>query len=178
MFTLLPSQYKEDIIKNYRKRVLIVFLIGIIAILSISLALSLSIESVVLGKQDELKIEEAFLVKSAEDFSKNDLGVDIEKLNKRMELLRPQKFDFSNLGQVSYAAAPQGVSIEKVEYMNFEVTKFMLTISGTSASRKLLSQFSENLRKDKRFKSVELPLNVLAKDSNIPFSIKVVGSYE
>lgn len=178
MFTLLPEQYKNSMLKAYRSRLLTLILMGLSIVVGICLLLSFSARVFVLGKQQELTARETALRQLSDNFSKNDLGINLEDLKQDLDLLSKKSFNVSSVFDQVTAQSFVGIVIDKYEYILFEETKFIVTISGKAPSRKTLSQFAENLRKEKGFGTVELPISSLAKDTDLPFSIKITGSHE
>ncbi|MEN9561540.1 MAG: hypothetical protein RIQ56_813 [Candidatus Parcubacteria bacterium] len=72
-------------------------------------------------------------------------------------------------------ARPKGITVHNVTYSGSPAT---LVISGNGASRDVISEYRENLLKDKRFMSVSIPVSALvgAEESGA-FSATVITNY-
>ena len=95
-----------------------------------------------------------------------------------------QNLSIATLDQRSFISAVN--SVVQVQSADIKLTNFSysynvgtstMIISGTALNRLSLQLFQKNLANQKLFNSADLPLSDYAKDTNIPFSITLVGAF-
>ncbi len=178
MFTLLPEEYKNQMIGGYRKRVFIVLTIGCICVLALSLLLQFSTYMTVRAEHNKLSMEFQSLRTQTARHNNKAIGIDLNEFNLDVKLFA---FNTSSvlpsLDNVFKHVVP-GISISKIEYILLEGSRFNINLSGTAMRRVDLSLFNKSLKLEKTFKKVELPIESLAQEADVDFNIKIEGFYE
>ncbi len=176
MFSLLPAQHKESLLREYRLRMLIVFLFGLASVIFVAIVGILPSYLRVKVASDSYVAEENSLKKMMSSDSDSDVIKSIENLK--------QEISIANIS----SGSPLGV-IEKISSLKNKsifITGFSYSyasggssveVSGIASDRKSLTEFSKILSKEGFFKSIDLPLANLAKDIDIPFNITLTGDF-
>lgn len=178
MFTLLPQQFKENLMKEYRFRLLSVFCFLMLLLAVISLCLLLPTFISVSSEHTRLSLEEKSLAdsiikKDTDDFSKT-LGV----LKNDIELVATPDNLVSPIISSIYDYVLDGISINKIDYSLREDKSFTINLSGIASNRRVLSVFATELKNEKMFATVDLPISNLAKETELPFFITIQSSKE
>lgn len=61
---------------------------------------------------------------------------------------------------------------------NVETNSFSISITGTSATRQALVDYSERIKADKRFTNVDVPISVFVVEKDTPFVLTVTYPYD
>src|SRR3989338_8812644 len=171
MFNLLPKQEKEAIRREYRTRLVIVILWFSFATLVI--ASVLLVPSILLSSQKEKVAEQRFetLSKSVEKDNTVNLDAVLRKAQSHLSLLSHEllvnivstKTDSVSLARFSFAKASEG--------------KRYADINGIAKDRATLLSFVKALERSGLFEKVEVPISNFAEDTDIEFSIRVLGVF-
>ncbi len=174
---LLPETEKKLIKKGLNLRFLIVFS------LLIALALLIGIVSLepafVLAKA---KLMETTLLAKTEDHSRTIETEKIlavpEEIKSKTEIFLKSipKFRVAEIFYIIAKDLPSGVVVKSVSFAGSQSAgqnSKEIRVSGVSSSRQSLIAFSDKLRAESLFVGVEVPVSSLAREKNLPFSIKI-----
>lgn len=172
MFTFLKGEYRQRIIGEYRKRLLVLALYLIIPLLFILLVLALPL-FVSLRSQNIaiLSEREVYSKKMAESGQ-----IEIENQLKNMqEMIIVLKQDIRNAPLVSVIERVLSEKNEgvKISSLSLERKKegWLVGLSGRAETREVMVDFSKRLETVPAFSLVDLPVSSLAKNRDISFTI-------
>ena len=74
-------------------------------------------------------------------------------------------------------AKPSKVTIKSIKYTHGENAKSSITIQGNAGDRFSLIGFSNNLKKELMFTTVDLPISNLAKQTDVDFNLTLIGDF-
>ncbi len=173
MFTLLPPEYKIDLMSNYRSRLYVV--LGGAVIASVVFSIILLLPTIIFLNSDLTKLnsEESSIQNSISRKSEDDVSVTLENFKRDIETVSISQIIPSPIVALVFSVAPTGVDIETMEYRALENKAFQIMISGTASTRQILDQFTRELKKEEIFSEVNLPISNLAKDTGAKFNISI-----
>lgn len=185
MLHLLTEEHRQKIVKEYRKRILIVSLMGLAAIIFISAVLLLPTFIISYGKYSEIRsrlaIVESELGAKNTDTSVADLR-DISDSISALNLFANQKPILPIIEGI-VVAKPDGIALRGLVFTpsqavsaEIPVAPLVIDLSGVAKTRKDLVAFQEKMKLDTFFSSVTVPLSNFAKDKDITFSMKLIVS--
>lgn len=183
MINLLPLEEKKKIRLNYRLRVVSVCLPISAGILFIATASLLPAYFFAQASNANILKES----QSAEAVSKKIQAAEMKKLvleaNKKISLLTEPaiKSGAWDIFNEILTVRLSGITITNYEYRKAiagvkkgEGAVTGVVLQGMSDRRETVQVFSENLRQNKNFVSVDLPISSLVSDVNFPYTIKIV----
>jgi len=176
MFILLPQEHRGNLLRQYRLRLAIIALFLFSG--SIFIALILLVPSYFLVKVDKNGILQEKLVveKSINEEGDKDIEKALAELKSDILILNTVDQNPSSLISFILEKKSKGVHLNEFAYKYFP-EESTLSVSGRADSRKELIAFSKKLELNPQFKEVDLPISNLAKDSNIPFTINITGTF-
>ncbi len=74
------------------------------------------------------------------------------------------------------ADKPSGITISGISYQRKDVTTVAVNLQGKGVSREAIQQFEQNLKQEKSFAGVDVPVSDFAKASDIDFSLSFTAS--
>lgn len=176
MFSLLPEEYKKKMHMEYKIRLTIVGLVGLLVLVVISGVFIFPTYLRVSTENNLSLMQKQAIERQITEQTGQNAGEDIKSVKQNMNI--------ASLDQRSVILAIDAVlkaQSKDIKLTNFSYTynskASTLAINGISANRQSLQLFQKNLSSDSIFSSAELPLSNYAKDSDIPFSINLVGSF-
>lgn len=183
MLHLLPEDHKQKVITEYRQRAFIVFSFGILLLMFLSVIFLIPAYLSSHGKYQIVERTKAGLQKSismSENNQDADKVKDIVLSVETLKMYTLKEFP-TDVYERILRNKPKGVTINHFVYtpnVSVGVTAEPTTVdlSGVSNTRAELLKFSDSLKKDKAFKSVNVPLSSFAKDRAIEYSIKLIIS--
>jgi type II secretory pathway component PulM len=176
MFNVLTDTLKKDIIAEYHKRRLIVWL-GAVCLLQISFLIFLAPSFVYLMfKERALQVQD--VQNKAQDALQNKANsVDgvalVQSTQAVLSLLSahlPQGSVNATLARLISLKGPS-ISLQEISTMNQTASTSQVTVHGIALTREALLAFSQRLEADQVFSNIALPVSAFAKDSNISFSL-------
>ena len=177
MFTLLPEQHKKKLWKLYRLRLATVFCLFITAIFLISIGF-------LFPSYISLAFDKSALESETENFKnkieiKKGLGLieTLDQVKTTLSLVKPDNTDILESVKIILKQMPRGFSVESLSYTRGQNEPSSITISGVASERNDLILFTKQLQKELSFESVTLPVSNLAKQSNVPFSLTILGKF-
>jgi hypothetical protein len=177
MFTLLSEQHKKYMMRKYRLRLLsaiallgsIVFFVSIIALFPSYLILKIDRDNVLAADSaTSLQINQ-----------KNSKGF-VKTLNDIKQISSLVKIDDTSILPALTLVMndrPSGVRITSANYTRGVGAPSTIVFGGIASTRTSLINFSNQLKKETMFASVNLPIGDLTKESNAPFSLTVSGQF-
>lgn len=170
MFNVLPESLKQHIHSEYNLRRLIV-------IASAILFLQVSFLIMLLPSWIEATRMERGLTRQVEiaaEVSESESVMDVmTKTNRTLTLVEELRFVSMTAFINSVLDKSNRVHIDGISYSASDQAG-AITISGMTDTREALVSYAKNLEASGRFASVNLPISNLAKDTNIPFTIRIV----
>lgn len=177
MFTLIPRDYRIKVIRYYRLRLALVFLILLIFSTTLLIGFFLPTYLNVSSEHKSLIDQESTINRSIAKKNSDDLSKTIKKLTASINFInKPDKISMDEILKV-FKYQNSNVQLNKIDYKISTVDGYTILISGIATTRKSLSEFAKSLEKEISFKKVDLPISNLAKDSDIPFSITITGKF-
>lgn len=167
MIDLLPTHAKKIVAREMRARLLAVFLfamtgIGILAAL-------LSLPTGVLLARYEATLEGSEGLADEVHKRKADVGRDLSDIKNLIEFLDKKTVSADHSSLISLLDRTAGEEVA-LTHFNFGGKKELI-LSGVASTRASLSAFRDRVSEQKDFKSVELPLSSLVKDTEVPFTM-------
>ncbi|MFA6463957.1 MAG: hypothetical protein WCV55_03040 [Candidatus Paceibacterota bacterium] len=176
MFSLLPEKYRKRLHFEYRIRLAIVGLLGLIILTIISgifilpTYLRVSVENKIsLDQKNSLEKQIALQAgqSGADDIKSIRQNINIAAVDQRSVI--------SSIKAVIKAQSSE-IKLTNFSYI-YNSKASTLVISGIASSRQSLQTFQKKLLEQTLFTNANLPLSNYAKDSNIPFSINLSGQF-
>lgn len=174
MINLIPPAAKRAVRREYWQRVFVVWLV----LLNVCLVLGglLTAPSFVLV-QSQLTAYQSQLESAAAVASEQDqLAATITDTNERARtvLAAAEVPAMTPYLERLRALASAGVAITQVRVIRTEALVTELVVSGEARSRESLRRFSEQIVADERFAAADVPLENLAANEDIAFSLSIV----
>ncbi len=180
MFNLLPQKEKQKIVKGYfirRNIILLIFIFALGIISSISLFPSFLLSRVKIKETEEsIKV-----IQNSPTFKEAKL------LNDSL-LITNMKIDALTNGLNNFFVGDILTKVIEKRGEDVRITSIafkkglgkdlsQIFVNGIARDRESLSYFVEELKKDKLFEKVNLPVSNFAKDSNAEFSVQISGTF-
>lgn len=177
MFTLLPEQNKKSLFKEYRLRLFTVIFLFLTAFCLISTALLFPSYISLYFERGVLEDESARV--GMEIKVKNEKGIveTLARINHTLAAVKPQQSGVLQVTKVILDKLPSGISIDRFVYTRGEKADSSLSLQGVAETRSELITFSRELEKQPDFSKVDLPISNLAKQSDVPFTLTVLGKF-
>ena len=177
MFTLIPQQNKRALAKQYRIRLLIVFLFFASAVvcggtlLLLPSYISVSFDKSI--KQNELNP----VLAQIEAKNKQGLTSTLAQMQTSLVLIRPEDGALHDAFEAINNHLAPGISIKSITYTRGVGAPSSFSVTGTASTREKLLAFVDALKTEKIFTSVNLPISDLAKQTDTPYSISLLGTF-
>jgi hypothetical protein len=178
MLHLLPEEHRQKVVNEYRKRVILVFLLGLFSVSIISAVFILPTFFVSYGRYSVVSMKNQMLDSELATQAGAGSSESIKEVTQSIEALRM----FDNTKSVSVILdnivrqKASGVQIKNLIFTPGENFSMTIDLAGRADTRKSLVAFDENLKANSLFDEVIVPLGSFAKDKNIDFSMKLVVS--
>src|SRR3989344_3256231 len=177
MFVLLSEQNKKDLLRQYRLRITstVAFLASTIFLISIALLLP----SYFLLNAEKVRLEGETENFSKHISKKNSEGLinTLNDIKSMVALVVPEETKIFSTIKTILARRPSSVLINSFRYTRGDGKESSLVLEGMAASRNSLISFSKNLKTDPLFKSVDLPISNLARESDVKFTMTIIGKF-
>ena len=180
MINLLPPEEKNRIQKEYKRRVLAVYLFFAGGALTIGLILLLPSYLLANVVERDAKAEVAALQNSSESSEREEINSKLLLTKERLRAITAEE-DRMDLYTTIDRIAEQ--SPGSIELTSFSYTKgqgedpSVLLLGGLADTREGLLSFTKTLEDDELFDEVILPVSSLAQDKDIEFSIEIRGIF-
>ncbi len=172
MINLIPTAYRQDLVREYWIRLGIVALFFVAgACLTGALFIMPSFFTVTLQERS-LKVERVAQEENAVG-NANSLETVLAQSDQKIAILAAKYTSpaLTDLMSSIIQKKPAGVILEGIRYERAQNKGETLVLSGTSATRDALVLFQEALRKEPRIANVQLPISDLASSANISFTL-------
>lgn len=173
MFELLPNTQKNALKREYLSRVTIIALSFLLAIGTLSLV-ALSPSYFLSVERDKVAYKELENIKKFNGKTDDEkLRADIENSKEMISMLRSsgEESSIKDLILKIISKKNPGVMISGVSVSSSKKEQYQIIVKGTAKNRELLKSFAEDLRGNKEFGSIDLPISNFAKISDIDFNI-------
>ncbi len=175
MQNLLPIEEKKKVLTEYRIRLGVVFLFTVSSLVVANLALLAPSYLLAVSKSTFMSEELANLEgKEANRAEEKDVYSKIKEINKKIDLFlkagNPNKSVPSELFMKIISTKNSAIKITGLSY-DATADRERIVLGGRASDRESLAKFLEELKKDKTFTKVELPISSYVKSVNIEFSI-------
>ncbi|MCK4454297.1 PilN domain-containing protein [Candidatus Parcubacteria bacterium] len=180
MINLLPPKNKKELLREEQYK--IVLILGIFVLLFL-VSLSLILFSIKIYVSSQLEVEKEFIERSrkAMEFSEIErLETKIRCLNKdilELELFYQNQISLIEILEELSFVLPSGVYLKTISINSSKEkdSKFLVSLSGFSPTRELLSEFKTNLEEKKElFKGkIDFPSATWTKPIDIDFSLNL-----
>lgn len=178
MLNIFPKIEKKKIMLEYRLRLATVAILSVATLIFSSLVLLAPAYLIAVEKNNDAKNALAILQeKDSKVVNEKDVNAEVVAVNKNIALfLKPG---------VTYTASPI-TFIEKILEMRGDTIRISgftydasgaeerMVITGNARTRESLARFIEDLKKEPKFASIDLPISSYVKSTNIDFSAVIV----
>lgn len=176
MLELLPNAQKKALKKEYFLRLSVVALVFLFAV-GIFFLVAL-LPSYFLSVVEERVVTEEFndSIKSKRASESENLQVAIEDSKEMLFLLKQGGDEGALIERVIFKIIDNknsGIRIDGISINYSKKDQYQVVVTGTSKNRELLKTFADNLRAEKNFSNIDLPISNFAKISDIDFSISL-----
>lgn len=178
MLHLLTEEHRQKVVREYRKRVLVVLFLGLLSASVVSLVFILPTFFLSYGRysdfQSKTKALDAELVTNEDPGSSEN----IKSVTTSIDALRTfnSKKEIYPLISGLIEGVASGIQIKNIIFTPNEVEGMVIDLSGKADTRKNLVAFDQKLKSNALFSEIIIPLGSFAKEKNIDFSMKVIVS--
>jgi hypothetical protein len=176
MFTLLPQDFRKDLLKTYHTRLASVISLFLLTLTALGICLFLPTFIFIKSEHSKLISEESALAESISKKNTDDFSKTLSSLKNDIDLISTPDLNVSPIFKAVESHTLSGIVLQKMSYTTTQPQTFSLSISGVAATRKVLSAFAKELQQEEIFTSVELPISNLAKENLVPFTISIKGA--
>lgn len=175
MLHLLTDEHRQKVVLEYRKRVTVIFLLGVLILAGISMIfmtpaffMTQSRHSEAVAKQRELDTE---LLQKDTTSTRSE-----KEVMAHVAALHIFDTERSLSEAISHIIneKPSGVSLRALIFTPGEGASMTIDIGGKADTRQSLVAYNDMLKKDPYFARVIVPLSSFAKERDIDFSIKLI----
>lgn len=178
MLHLLTEEHRQKVIREYRKRVLVVFFLGLFCVSLVSLVFILPTFILSYGRYSDFQLKtktlDAELVKNEDQGSSEN----IKSVTTSMDALRmfDSKKEMYPLISGLIQAVASGIQVKNIIFTPNETEGVIIDLAGKADTRKSLVAFDQKLKSNSLFSEIIIPLGSFAKEKNIDFSMKIIVS--
>lgn len=178
MLHLLTEEHRQKVVREYRKRVLVVFFLGLFFVSIVSLIFIMPTFFLSYSRYSDLKVKTQALdseLSLKEDPSSSE---NIKNITTSIEVLRmfDKKKSIYSILDGLIKGKPVGVQIKNIIFSPNGTETMTIDIAGRADTRKSLVSFDQNVKSNPLFSEVLIPLGSFAKEKNIDFSMKLIVS--
>lgn len=172
MIKLLLKEEKKEIKKEYAFRFLIILFLGL-SFVSIFLLISLIPSYFLLKVNQKVLIQELSVAQNVElNTDRQKLKDKLNELQKILDIVDTKNYNISyNIKNITDRQS-RDINIQNLEFSN-ENSQEIFLIQGVANTRGSLASFIDTLETIPEFEYVNLPFSSFARDTDIPFSIKI-----
>lgn len=178
MLHLLTEEHRKKVVTEYRKRVTITLLLGLLCVCVISSVFILPTYFLSHGKYASVVIQDEALDSELAIKEENGSSESIKNVTLSIEALKifEQVKNPSVILDNVVRSKPAGVQLRNFIFTPGEGAAMTVDIAGNADTRKSLVQFNQRLKNNSVFDDVVIPLSDFAKEKNINFSLKLIVS--
>lgn len=177
MFTFLPDNYKNQAVKEYRLRLVALYLCLACIFLISGATSALPTFAIIQAEKSALTEERDSIIKNLKE-NPETLEKEVSSLNRKIDTLT------STLTSKSIIQILESVLSEKRDGIVIQSISLKrggengtITIGGVASSRDTLVAFSKRLESKPLFSHTDLPVGSFTKNKNIPFTISITSSF-
>lgn len=182
MLHLLTEEHRQKVVREYKKRVLGILLLGVFFVFVVSPVFILPTFFLSYGRYADVKSKAQTLdaeLSSKEDPSSSESIKSITSSIEALRMFDDKKSIYSILEKL-IKEKPVGIQIKNIIFtptrLADNIETMTIDIAGRSETRKNLVSFDQNLKSNPVFSEVVVPLASFAKEKNIEFSMKLTVS--
>lgn len=178
MFTFLPYEERQAVAKEYKKRLLLIY-VAIVMFAGVAWIASLVPSYVLVTvRRDETLAQKASpaAVSSADASAlvEKEIALAKEKLSVLRPIISQQPMSFV-LAKL-FSRISQGISLSSIS-VGRAGANGTISISGIATTRDTLVSFSKTLEGEAFFKKVELPVSNFTRGKDVPFTMSLTASF-
>ncbi len=177
MFTLLPEHHKKRLYQEYRMRLLVIVLIFISLFFIIGCALLFPSYISLKSEKTSYETELDSLTKQVERKDKEGLTGTMNTIGSNLAIAKPDETMVYRALGVLLAHVTTDIKITSMSYTRGSQGASFITTEGIAKDRTSLISFSNGLKKELIFEKVDLPVSNLAKQTDVPFSMTLLGKF-
>ena len=178
MFTFLPYEQRQIVAREYKKKLLLIYVVLIIFAGIVWIASLIPSYMLVKLNRDEALTQKMSPV----------LNIDTEKLSaterelalakEKLSVLKPlsDRQPLSTVFSKFFYRIPSGITLSSIS-INRGIEKGTVILSGVATNRDVLVSFAKALEGEAFFKKVELPVSNFTKGKDVPFTISLSASF-
>jgi hypothetical protein len=178
MLHLLTEEHRQKVVREYRKRVLVVFFLGLLGVSLVSLVFILPTFFMSYGRysnfQLKIKTLDVELVKNEGQSSSEN----IKSVSSSIDALRlfDSKKEIYPLISGLIQEIVTGIQIKNIIFTPNNTEGMVIDLAGKADTRRSLVAFDQKLKSSALFSEIIIPLGSFAKEKNIDFSMKIIVS--
>ncbi|MFA6158550.1 MAG: PilN domain-containing protein [Candidatus Paceibacterota bacterium] len=178
MFTFLPKDYRSEVLREHRTRLVIVCLGMLAAALLLGAILAFPTYLAVSFQKSSMIAEQARSQKELDSRKGDDVTLETKRIKAKLAVLsleakhRPVVATLERiLAQPRIGVSLAGITLHR------DADKGVITLQGEAKTRESLVAFSKSLQGEPSFSRVDLPVSSLAKSENIAFTIRIESNF-
>ncbi len=174
MFTFLPEGHKQRILAAYHKKLFLIELLLLNAVLFLGCALFVPTFLAAKGERDVALTEKNQLTAKIDSGRKDTVEAQIQGIKDKVTALKKGSDALSALTALERALSRPRVGID-LSGISFSLDRetYRIGLDGKAATRENLVAFVKALQGEPSFAKVDLPVGSLAKSSNVPFNLSI-----
>lgn len=181
MYDLLPQENKKGLRNDYRYRLTILIIEGLLVTGILCLIFMVPSYFLTHSKLTTVKAREAELLKNQRAAEERVVSKELEESRNNMKFVEDglvahgvQEVIDTVLSYKADTISIVGFNVVKAK----EGEQYTVSVTGTADDRDSLVSFTKKLQKEKTFTNVVLPVSNLEKNRNIDFSMSFVANYQ
>lgn len=178
MLHLLTEEHRQKVVREYRKRVLVVFFLGLLSVAFVSLVFIFPTFFMSYGRYSDFQLKtktlDSELVKNEGQGSSENIksvAISIDALR-----LFDSKREIYPLVSGLIQGVVPGIQIKNIIFTPNDTEGMIIDLAGKADTRKSLVAFDQKLKSSDLFSEIIIPLGSFAKEKNIDFSMKIIVS--
>ncbi len=177
MFTLLPQQQKKKLWKLYRIRLAIIFLLFVTTMSLVSIGFLFPSYISLAFNKDALNIDTKNLESKIAEKNNKGLNETLDQIKITLLSVNPDETNILESIRIILDRMPHDISVQSLNYTRGQDAPSSIVVNGVAGDRNSLIIFTKQLQSELMFDSVNLPVSNLAKQSETPFSLTILGKF-
>ncbi len=179
MFNLLPDLLKEAIHREFKMRLAVFIVAGILSTLCVGIILL--IPSYLLSRtiENEVTVTKGLIDKSLSSKENATLKITLAETREVLDLLssKEESSTISTLLKQVIALKSDSISITRLSYTALSDKERQLTVAGIAENRDTLLAFKKKIGESKLFFRIDLPISNFTDETNILFTMTLTGNF-
>lgn len=177
MFTFLPEEYKKIALREYRFRLITLYLGLAFAFFVVTIAFSIPLFAITNAQKESALVERSALIKNLKE-DPAVLEKEVVLLNQKIKLIAETSDTQTLTSVIERVLVQKGPSIALTSLtLKRGGNAGTISISGIASSRDALVAFSKRLQGEPSFSKINLPVGALARNKDIPFSLAIESTF-